>query len=147
MTVVAYRDGVLAADQQLSVAGTKSKATKIWQHEGAAIAITGAFSFGYLMRKWYMDGEDLSAYPESQKSDSTWARLIVLHPTKGLYIYEDAPVPVTLDPARYHAWGSGREVAIGAMFRDAGAETAVMAAIEHSEGCGFGVTAYHVPRH
>ena len=137
MTVIAWDGFTLAADRQATVFDTIHTTQKLWTYpDGSAIAVTGYLSAGEYMRLWFETGSHPDRWPDTQKSDD-WAILVVARPGQGLVYYERYPVPITVvDPFR--AWGSGREVALGAMAMGADAIKAVEIASRFVIGCGRG---------
>lgn len=148
MTVVVYRqyDGMhyLAADQQSSTQGSKQRTKKIHMLDNDTIcAHTGNQDTGMLMVEWLRDGEDLTKWPRVQESEDTYSRLIVVRKNIGIYFYETQPAKMYI-AHHYAAWGSGRNAALGALYMKASTYEAVMASIEHDDGCGYGVDCYSV---
>lgn len=115
MTVIAYRDGVMAADalasdSVLKVAGLRKIARG---PDGTLYGCGGRASICC----------EILRQPCGRVSIWTWAGA------------EDYPADC------YLSIGSGSAVAMGAMFMGASAEEAVRAGIEHGIGCGGFVTA------
>lgn len=145
MTVIVYRDGVLAADRCHSVVGTKQEGRKLFQAKEGAVAIAGAFMHSLRMMHWFTDGAVVADFPDDILHKEEACRLIYLSKAGLLAMYENNPYPNVMD-SEYGAWGCGREVALGALFHGATAVEAVLAANHHAEGCGFGVDTYEVER-
>jgi hypothetical protein len=137
MTVIAYRDGILAADKQGSRGDTIYTATKIFRREYGAIAICGDADSALSMVRWIDGGEIAGGFPLSQDTDR-WAQLIVVRNGE-LFVYGRTPYPERLGDDDFIAFGVGREAALGAMEMGAGAEEAVMVASKWVTGCGRGV--------
>lgn len=134
MTVLVWRDGVLASDGQVSCDDYIYKGTKIrYANDGAILGITGDLSVGLFLMKWYDDGEHPSDFP-SEGGDS---ELIVVKHNE-VYSYGGTRYPCPVE-GPYHAWGSGRDFALGALAMGADARRAVQIANGLHSGCGFGV--------
>jgi hypothetical protein len=144
MSTVAWKGELLAADQQFSAGGIKTRVQKLFQHEDYAYAITGVVADGLMLAEWYKAGAMPHDFPQPTDKDSV-SRLIVLRPS-GLEVYQGCPYkqPAPLDG--YDAWGSGCEAALGALFMGADAVQAVQAAVYHSEGSGYGVNVIKIPQ-
>lgn len=150
MTAIAYRDGILAADQCASAADTTWRTRKLYIErvnyfkDSVTVGITGTGTEAYIiaLKKWVIDGEDTDKWPKFQTDAAAEdrSRIIILHPHRGLYWYESQPVRHTLrSPDDYMAWGAGREAALGAMYAGASATLAIAAANHHVTGCNYGV--------
>lgn len=137
MTVIAYRDGIIAADRQATSYGLAYEVEKLFVSEDAIRTGTGDASFVMGMIEWHKAGADPKTFPESQKTDD-WARLIVVT-AEGVSWYERSPYPLRMK-GEYMAWGSGADFAMGAMYAGASAEEAVLAAIKHNNSCGIGTS-------
>lgn len=140
MTVIAYRDGVMAADtlasdSVLKVAGLRKIARG---PDGALYGCGGRASICCEILRW-VDGGCEGERPALKREDDT-ADVLVVRPCGKVSIWtwagdEDYPADC------YLSIGSGSAVAMGAMFVGASAEDAVRAAIEHGIGCGGTVMA------
>lgn len=126
MTTIAYRDGVLAADQLLTrndiVIGLRTKIFRL--KSGDLVAGCGNSGAVATLRGWY-DAGAKGVQPEAPNS-----ALVVFQCDGGILIFE-AGHSHRLDrsAAAFHAFGSGNEIALGAMAAGATAEQAVAAAI------------------
>lgn len=139
MTCIAYKDGILAADRMtVSYGNSKGEATKIFKFgPGRAIGGTGNLAQVKALLAWYQNGAKPEEFPKTDKDDE-WARLIVAYANK-LVWYESSPHHFLLESRRYAAFGSGADVALGAMFMGADAEQAVEAASSLLTDVGMGV--------
>lgn len=139
MTVIAYRDGVLAADsafvQEDMMWGT---AEKIWRRDDGAL-IGGHGSAGYCeqFRSWAMAGEDGDP-PESDKGEEGYSCGLIVRPTGEVEIH--TPHGVLPFSGPYYAMGSGSALALGAMAAGMTAAEAVAVACDHCVWCGGPVT-------
>lgn len=140
MTVIAWDGKTLAADKRADVGGTALTTTKIKKLEsGEIVAFTGSVSTGRILLDWYENGAEPEEWPESQNGDD-WARLIVAS-KGGVCFYEGHPVAVHCED-KFAAFGSGRDVALGALAMGADAIKAVEIASMFQSDCGNGCD-YH----
>lgn len=141
MSVIAWDGKTVSADRQAMLGSTKETATKLWQLEGGmVIGVTGTLPAGLIMRQWYVDGANLCKYPESQKSDSDFANMLVCKDGKA-WFYGQYPVAIPVEQ-NFYAIGSGREVALGALAMGASTDRAVQIACAYAEGCGNGIDTF-----
>ncbi len=140
MTIVAWDGKSIAADRQSTCAGLKEAVIKIKVTDnGTLMAATGSYGGGLILMDWYDKGAKPEDYPDFQKDDDKWCRLIVIDREDQIpKIYEQHPVPLYFED-RFSAWGSGRDYAIGAMAAGATAEEAVEITSRHCVDCGLGV--------
>lgn len=138
VSVVAWRDGVIAADRQGTCSDMRLLSVKMRRlPSGVVVAWTGTQSQGLILADWYEAGADPAAWPKFQEDKDDWTRLIVASKA-GVYCYERHPRrEEQIDP--FLAWGSGRDFAMGAMAQGASAARAVEVASQYSVGCGMGV--------
>jgi hypothetical protein len=96
---------------------------------------------GRLMIEWFVNGHHPKDFPEQNKGGEDWSRLIVARREDNrneVVTYECSHAPLPVD-APYMAWGSAKEVAMGALAAGVDARRAVEIAIQHHRDCGFGV--------
>ena len=140
MTVIAYRDGVMAADTLasdglLKVAGMRKV---VRGSDGVLYGVAGAAGICCAIARWVESGYrgDMPALRvEDQTADVLVVGVDGVISALTPYGQEDYP------GAEYFAIGSGSAVAMGALHAGADAEGAVRAAIEHGLGCGGAVMA------
>ena len=133
MTTIAFRDGILAADSQVTVnteagGSTKHRCAKLFRKTikqgrksfDVIIATAGASSPGSMFVDWYGSGEPIPKMLELHGGDFT---CLVLAP-HGLYEVDMYcfPEPI-LD--KFYAVGSGRKEALAAMHCGKSAREAV----------------------
>lgn len=142
MSVVAFDGITIAADRQCSAGDLILRTTKIRRlSSGDVLAWTGTLENGLTLADWYEKGADPKLWPTFQASDS-WCRLILV--SKGrAYSYEQLPVKQLVED-RFAAWGSGRDLAMGALAMGATAVEAVKVASRLSSSCGLGVESFRV---
>lgn len=138
MTTIAYRDGVLAADTLHSsngiVVAHRPKVVRL--ESGALLATKGCSGFGRSLLAWLEAGRD---GPQPVGSDGDGGLLLTADGSlEGL---ENGFTEIMLG-APYFAFGSGAEIALGAMHAGATAEQAVAAAITHDVYSGGEVVAF-----
>ena len=145
MSVVAWDGKTLAADRQATNADMRVKVSKAMRlQSGSIAAFTGDLEQGLILVRWYQDGACRDKWPAFQRS-SDWTRLIIAdrydQSSSVVLIYEKEPEPQTFDE-RFMAWGSGRDLAMGAMAMGADAKRAVEIASMYNVYCGGGVDVF-----
>lgn len=135
MSVVAYRDGILAADRQCSDAGDMKVGlrTKIFRAHGNLHGCVGNAGVSEAYRAAIEDSTEMPPPTD----DKDWGCLRIqangtVYRVSGNFFAVKVEAP-------YHAIGSGDMVAMGAFYMGATAEGAVQAACEFIYGCGGGV--------
>lgn len=137
LTVVCFKNGVLAADRRVTysydlICGDR---TKIFcTDNGNGYGFSGNMSESVLFAEWVAAGCPTASRPEL--SDYQAIRIEpggIVALASGKY-----PAFATLT-ASFYAIGSGRELAMGAMWQGATAEEAVECAIALCSSCGGGV--------
>lgn len=150
MTIVAVKDGVIAADKMASISGTALTVPKLFTVKQGSlvrvidgeklplvIAVCGDYGLGLMRAQWFADPEtDHTNYPKAVGDH--WARLVVAT-ASGVVAYEDYPIAIPyLD--EYVAFGSGMDYAMGAMLNGANAIEAVQVTCAFDTSCGKGVS-------
>lgn len=138
MTIIAWRDGVVAADGLATSDDviTSRKAQKIRRmSDGGVAAMMGAAVGAQEILRW-IEGGELGEQPKFEGEKSATVVVIGLD---GLTVYDEYGKE-TISEAPYRAFGAGRDLALGAMASGASAEEAVRAACEHSVYCGGEIT-------
>lgn len=144
MTVVAYKDGTIAADSMVGssnhYAGNVGKIAR--NSSGDLIGASGLTAWCSPVLRWFASGERGKMPRHTPKDDQQSASAIIIRrasPGRVYFVECDsalAPYPIEVDPACGFAIGCGREVARGAMYAGASAIDAVKAAIHLEDGCG-----------
>lgn len=142
MTVVAYKDGVLAVDRMAVFGDTvmlETNKLKLFSGDPlTVIAAAGNIPTILAFYDWYESGRKKLFTPDPWLNpDKDYITALVL--TKKNLNYYSTNIPVLYDLDKYFSIGSGRELALGAMHAGANAVEAVQAANEHSMYSGFGV--------
>ncbi len=135
MTVIAYRNGVMAAD----TSAWENKTVHRWSRkilravDGTLYGTYGTCSEGQRYLRW-VDGGCVGDEPMPRDMGDDAGSFGVM------IARSDMPLQLLILPygredfdAPYYAVGGGADVAWGALFAGADAETAVRAAIEHSD--------------
>ena len=136
MTTIAYRDGVLAGDTQVS-GGIKTYSPKVFTTKGGQL-VGGAGDLVSVLVFVDWVGRPKSERPDLSHDDDFEA--LVISPDGGVEWWDNTlrPVPV---PEPFYAIGSGELAAMGAMERGASAEEAVEAGIKWDSQSGGTVVA------
>jgi hypothetical protein len=139
MTTIAYRHPFLAADTR-AVSGyiCVGEVVKIARRDdGDMCGAAGDATYNYAFIQWFLAGE-VGDPPKANESDNSTDRGVIFRKDGSFTIFEAHGKFELSGP--YYALGSGKEVAVGAMFWGHSAEEAVMAAIEHDPGTGGKIT-------
>lgn len=151
MSVVAWDGEMLAADKQATTGDSAVTVTKLFEvFTGGGpdqpltkyvVAFTGHAAQMIPLLHWFASGANPDAWPKFQSEDD-WTRMLVLHPgTRQVQMYERWPHPVVIEDVPC-AWGSGRDVALGAMLAGADAREAVEITAAVNVYCGRGVDVF-----
>jgi ATP-dependent protease HslVU (ClpYQ) peptidase subunit len=133
MTVIAYRDGVLASDSILSNGGMQfASMRKIGRrfYDGSLYAGTGNAADVAAFMRWCEDGRPGDAKPKLTNMIG-----VVVTATGEILEFDENLNWFTAQGPIY-ATGSGAAFAIGAMAMGADATTAVSVAIHYESSCG-----------
>ena len=137
MSVVAWDGKYVAADRQGTSGNLICVCRKLMKIRGYGVGFIGRADTGALMAEWFREGAKVSNFPcDVQQSDSG-ATLIVVGRVKAWEICEYPLFEEVRDP--FWAWGTGREVALGAMAMGVDAKTAVETAMRFDVNCGVGM--------
>lgn len=141
MTTIAYRDGTLAGDTQVS-GEIKTYATKVFKLKNGSLAAgAGDFSSIHAFIEWLQR-------PKAERPDLTHDddfEAIVVASDGGIEWYDQTLRPVPLEQP-FYAIGSGAAVAMGAMEIGGTAEQAVAAGIKWDAMSGGEVRAVKLSR-
>lgn len=131
MTVVAYKDGVLASDSLIQAGGMRSgSATKIIKTRDGFLA-GGAGEMGKMVRflRW-ADGDKSEPTEDLEGFEG-----ILVYPDGRVISYDGTGEPLDIK-SEFYALGTGSDIAIGVMEMGGTPQQAVKAAIKWSTGCG-----------
>lgn len=150
MSTIVFRDGVIAADTQLTIQGGGIGALKAYgatkiakDSEGVLYGVVGTYAqCTKVIEALKRQAKTGGAVPLPVPTRDDDFEILIAYPDGRLR----SLIPegeIILDDTKYYAIGSGAPVAMGAMFAGASARLAIMAAIEHSEGTGGKVQMLH----
>lgn len=137
MTVIAYRDGILAADKLTQTGSMKATVTKIYQIGDAMVGVSGTLTLALEMIEWLRAGAAMDRLPDFQKTQEDYQPLMMVRDRK-IWVYEQGGTPFHVE-SPYYAIGSGSRYAMAAMWCGKTAIEAVTCASELDTGCGMGV--------
>ena len=144
MTCIAYKDGLLATDRQVThnclIGETNDKIFIV--NDTTIMAFAGFVSLGYVFADWCSKGYKREDWPLSTEIPNrcNFVALVMKTDTGTLDYWDDILFPIPLDPKIYHGYGSGREIAVGTMCYGGSPIDAVRSANKHLDDCGFGVS-------
>lgn len=142
MSVVAWRDGVVAADWMLTAGTLQCSVRKVWRLEdGSVIAGVGQYEQVLALVEWWRKGRPVEGSPVRRMKEVK-ATIVVARGRGCWYWWEEMNHGMDLGlkvRGKFMAWGSGAEVAMGAMAMGASAVRAVEVANRYADGCGLGV--------
>jgi hypothetical protein len=129
MTTIVYRNGILAADSQITFGSKLMGATKIVRaHDGVLAGAGGKGGYAREFLDWAV-GDRRSTPPEAKEGDDFMDRGCLFYPDARVEVFEASGRMIYHPP--YYAFGSGGSEALGALYMGATAEQAVAAAIAH----------------
>ena len=135
MTVIAFDGQAMAADRQGELFCTKTFRTKIMRIGALLVGCAGEARASESVCQWLASGADPEKFPKIAEADK--ANVLVAGP-KGLFLYENSPVPMRLEN-KFFALGSGGDAAMATMALGFDARRAVEIACEVCTGCGGGI--------
>jgi ATP-dependent HslUV protease subunit HslV len=130
MTTIAYRDGVMAADSACFNEGLyEGEVDKIWPlSDVGLLGCCGEYGAILKVVEWLKAGGEPKLKPRLSR-ESEFAGLLVKREGEVMH-YQIGLRPLCI-MAEFHAIGSGRQIAIGAMAAGASAEEAVQIACRY----------------
>ena len=149
MTVIVYRDGVMAADSLLTSNGrVESYADKIRCLNGWLVGISGSWGVASELFDWFEAEckDTIKRPPASIHVDDDKYPVNIMAVRKSdcaVYLIDGLGYPQKVK-GPFFALGSGGSIAVGALEMGADAVAAVKAAIKHDCYCGGKVKALHV---
>lgn len=141
MTVIVYRDGMMAADRQSTMSGVRAyQVTKIMRREsdGALIGVCGEASLAAAFMRWFLSGEEGASPSLHASLDEHKTALALIVRPDGAIEEHSAGGWATVE-GEFFAYGSGLEAAIAAMHMGADAHRAVEVTNLTVTSCGLGV--------
>jgi len=139
MSVVVWDGMTLATDKSASNGNIHHCIDKAWVYKDVLLTGTGSLGGILAMREWYKAGAKPEGFPEIQKGNN-WCHFIVVT-EHGLERYEQSPIPIE-HGRNACAFGSGQDIAYGALAMGANAEQAVGIANQYVADCGHGVDVF-----
>jgi ATP-dependent protease HslVU (ClpYQ) peptidase subunit len=139
MTVIAYKDGIMAADKLSTFGTTRSMVTKVRKVRGCLVGTAGDFSRALALVAWFERGAKEEDYPKFQAEDQ-WCDFMVVTPDRIITKYQATAHPIVIEN-QFMAIGSGSKYALAAMHLGYDAIRAVNVAIELDTSCGIGIDA------
>lgn len=137
MSVVVYKDGILAADSRAyggkyqTSPGAKAKMRRL--SDGSRVGVTTAIlGMGERFFAWMEAGADPKEWGPDPRPD---LRAIIVRPDGAVFLAEDVYFSGPIETTCY-AIGSGADFALGAMACGATAEEAVRVACRFDDHCG-----------
>lgn len=135
MTVICFKDGVMAADKQSTYDSLAHTTTKIRRFgDGSIGGCAGATTICRALLEWYSNGADPKEYPDKESE----CYMLVVKPGGEILFYDKSSVPAVFED-EFIAIGSGRDFAVAAMDMGGSAEDGVRMAIKWSTSCGRGI--------
>lgn len=140
MSVVAVRNGIIAADTGASISNVKFRSGKLVRQGDVAIGHSGNQADGDTFAQWYFAGADMDALPKFHNREGHRPAIdfnaIVLMPD-GWELWDDwFVVDRRIGPQNpFMAIGFGAQAAMGAMHCGADAIRAIEAACAVAEHC------------
>lgn len=124
MTTIVYRDGIVAADSQLSTGGDWSSpwpAKKLERHGDDILGLCGDWAAVRVLKAWVLGGF------EGDQPTVGNCTLVQITPDQLICYSQGAMI---LEPGEFLSWGSGAPVAMAAMLAGASAKEAVRIACQ-----------------
>lgn len=133
MTVIVYRDGVMAADSGSWIGDAATNwAVKIAANDRGLHGVSGNAPECYEYLAWVRGEREIMPRPREENDGSSFVALIVERETRKIFLLS-ARGEEYFHEAPYMAIGAAAPVAFGALFCGARADTAILACIQH--GC------------
>lgn len=143
MSIIAWDGKTLAVDRNANWNGIRRTIRKSRRiASGEVIAWAGTLVNGQRLADWYEHGADPDKFPDCQKEED-FAHLVVAS-NDGVKEYGfGGPTPLIHEDV-YQAWGSGSQLALGALAMGATAKEAVEVACQFCDSCGMGIDVYEL---
>ena len=140
MTCVAWDGETLSADNQMTSWEVPVKYKKVHKINGCLTGLMGEASVCCDIQQWFTDGANPDKYPTTASNalEDKLGYFIVVDPDLNLKMYTRSPNPIVYGKIKF-AFGSGMDVAIGAMEAGKTSREAVMIANKKKVSCGIGV--------
>lgn len=132
MSVLVFDGKSVAADGASNDGQILVPTEKLWQYGEAIIGGVGSVHDVSAMRDWVLGGRKREAFPKNLTASSNF---VYVSKTRGLVRYTASPLGI-IHGFNKVAFGSGRDVAYGALGMNATARQAVELAIRYTTHCG-----------
>ncbi len=147
MSVVVYRDGVLAADtrgihEEAGIMRCGKLLRKRIGRRDHLLGFVGDVSYATLYCDWYGSKQPMPEQLRNIPEEKKFSVLIVIG--KQLYEADGVGRPLEIE-AKFHAIGAGAYIALGAMHQGATAIQAVKIACKIESSCGLPVQSITLP--
>lgn len=141
MSVIAYDGKIIAADKCALVNGTIFTCEKLIYDKpnNCFYAGNGCLDTIMALVYWAKKGCKIEEWPSFQNTDD-WSELVIVN-TDGVKIYQRQPHAIAHTDSIL-TFGSGKDIALGAMEMGADAIKAVEIACKRDSACGCGIDAY-----
>lgn len=137
MTVIAYKDGILAADKQSTWGGLGYRTRKIKRlGNGSLVGCAGNSAICRQLIDWIEEGAEPELFPD----DKNECHMLLVRPNGTVWLYDGKPRAIELEE-EFVAFGSGKEYAIATMHLGFDARRAVEVACHYDRSCGKGIDA------
>lgn len=133
MTIIVWTPQAMAADSLACRGDTKMFLRKMHRVGNEVIAAAGTSDYAEAMFSWYRSGARIEDFPKYQEKEDY--SILVVGTARRVVHYDRTPYPVELRMP-FAAFGSGREVALGALEMGADAYKAALVACKWAAGCG-----------
>lgn len=146
MSVVAWDGKWLAANTTSISSGLKTKTikTRCVEKNGKTAIIyawVGDISVGRMLAEWHEKSKRSQDFPSVDKDDGATLIIVSRHMCSQLSSHQPSMVPID---GAFESWGSGFQVAMGAMYMGASPMNAVRAANSLITTCGGGIEYYNL---
>lgn len=143
MTVVAYRDGIMAADSvgwvgDVKVCGTREKVFRL--PDGSLFGCAGRTSLILKVRDWLSAWPSLPSPPATTKDDDGFEGVLVHWPAGTVYRIDGSDLAVYPVYMPFYCIGAHHEMVWGALAAGASAVEAVEIAVKYGQYAGGAVT-------
>jgi len=142
MSILAYDGKIIAADRQATRGGSRCTCKKLLKVDGIVVGWVGVQVHGLVMMDWFFSGAKPSEFPDLGEERESCTRLIVAT-RRGLDVYEQSHRAMSYVD-KFQAFGSGMDLAMGAMAAGASAIEAVKITCKYDINCGMGVDWFEV---
>lgn len=127
----------MAADKRAHDGALSFPVTKIHKIGNTIVGVAGELDHCLVLLDWFRGGRDPEKWPAVQATDN-WVRLMYVLETGECYEINKVCFPIRVE-RRFHAIGSGAELAIASMHLGETAAGAVAIASEYDPSCGEGI--------